>query len=164
MAGVRPAYSREKVISKELLRDSVFGVPLGLKDELITFCGQRSRSLSPHICPILVNAFLKNNQVIITSVTDVPLTQQWTDLEFGGHLTQSFSLILLQNCTSQQRNKRSVNQVNRQGKQAAVVSAGPVVINTRVKSGVQPSHCESMCQGDRPDAPSRTFCFCLTQS
>ncbi|XP_018552655.1 uromodulin-like 1 [Lates calcarifer] len=44
------------------------------------------------------------------------------------------------NCTSQQRNKRSVNQVNRQGKQAAVVSAGPVVINTRVKSGVQPSH------------------------
>ncbi|KAK2858713.1 hypothetical protein Q5P01_003333 [Channa striata] len=37
------------------------------------------------------------------------------------------------NCTSQLRRKRSVSQ----GKRAAVVSAGPLVVNTRVKSGVQ---------------------------
>ncbi|KAF3704883.1 Pancreatic secretory granule membrane major glycoprotein GP2 [Channa argus] len=36
-------------------------------------------------------------------------------------------------CTSQQRTKRTVSQ----GKRAAVVSAGPLLVNTRMKSGVQ---------------------------
>ncbi|XP_056223909.1 uromodulin-like 1 [Seriola aureovittata] len=44
------------------------------------------------------------------------------------------------NCSSQQRSKRSVNPVDREGKRAAVVSAGPLVVNTRGKSGVQPSY------------------------
>ncbi|XP_038594782.1 uncharacterized protein LOC119918224 isoform X1 [Micropterus salmoides] len=41
------------------------------------------------------------------------------------------------NCTSPQRTKRSVSQMDRKGKQAAVVSAGPLVVNTRVNSGAQ---------------------------
>lgn len=43
-------------------------------------------------------------------------------------------------CTSQQRTKRSVSQMDRKGKQGAVVSAGPLVINKRLRSGVPPSH------------------------
>ncbi|XP_044042924.1 uncharacterized protein LOC122871633 [Siniperca chuatsi] len=44
------------------------------------------------------------------------------------------------NCTSQQRTKRSVSQMDRKGKQAAIVSAGPLVVNKRVRSGVGPSY------------------------
>ncbi|XP_040886111.1 KRR1 small subunit processome component homolog isoform X2 [Toxotes jaculatrix] len=44
------------------------------------------------------------------------------------------------NCTNQLRTKRSVSQMDRKRKQAAVVSAGPVVVNSRVKSGVRPSN------------------------
>nr|XP_046235025.1 uncharacterized protein LOC124053678 [Scatophagus argus] len=40
----------------------------------------------------------------------------------------------VKNCTSPQRSKRSVNQMDRKGKRAAVVSAGPLVVNKRVKS------------------------------
>ncbi|MEQ2307951.1 hypothetical protein AMECASPLE_023287 [Ameca splendens] len=43
-----------------------------------------------------------------------------------------------QNCASQQRPKRSAGQTNRQEKQAAIVSAGPLTINMRVKS-IHPS-------------------------
>ncbi|XP_041834102.1 uromodulin-like 1 [Melanotaenia boesemani] len=42
------------------------------------------------------------------------------------------------NCSNQQRSKRSANQMDGHGKRAAVVSAGPLVVNMRVKS-VQPS-------------------------
>ncbi|XP_054480735.1 uncharacterized protein LOC129112596 [Anoplopoma fimbria] len=46
----------------------------------------------------------------------------------------------LKNCTSQPRPKRSVSRMGREGKRAAVVSAGPlVVINRRGTSGVPPS-------------------------
>ncbi|KAK5607695.1 hypothetical protein CRENBAI_024056 [Crenichthys baileyi] len=43
------------------------------------------------------------------------------------------------NCARQQRPKRSAGQTNGQEKQAAVVSAGPLTINMRVKS-IHPSH------------------------
>ncbi|KAI3366496.1 hypothetical protein L3Q82_000629 [Scortum barcoo] len=44
------------------------------------------------------------------------------------------------NCTSQRHTKRSVSQMDRWGKRAAVVSAGPLVVNDRWKSGVRPSY------------------------
>lgn len=44
-----------------------------------------------------------------------------------------------QDCGSQQRRKRSVDQAGGRGKRSAVVSAGPVVVNTREA----PSSCES---------------------
>ncbi|XP_059182114.1 uncharacterized protein LOC131960859 isoform X2 [Centropristis striata] len=44
------------------------------------------------------------------------------------------------NCTSQQRAKRSVTRMNRGRKRAAVVSAGPLVVNKRVLPGVEPSY------------------------
>ncbi|XP_071330885.1 uncharacterized protein [Trachinotus anak] len=44
------------------------------------------------------------------------------------------------NCSSLQRPKRSVSLMEKQGKRAAVVSAGPLVVSTRVKSGVRPSY------------------------
>ncbi|XP_035537038.1 uncharacterized protein LOC118342556 [Morone saxatilis] len=44
------------------------------------------------------------------------------------------------NCPSQQRSKRSVSQMDQRRKQAAVVSAGPLVVNKRGKSGVPPSY------------------------
>ncbi|XP_073336944.1 uncharacterized protein [Pagrus major] len=46
----------------------------------------------------------------------------------------------VKNCTSQQRTKRSMSQTDRNGKRAAVVSAGPLVVNERVKSGVPVSY------------------------
>ncbi|KAG7215847.1 hypothetical protein INR49_021819, partial [Caranx melampygus] len=44
------------------------------------------------------------------------------------------------NCSSLQRLKRSVSPADREGRRAAVVSAGPLVVNM-VKSGVRPSDC-----------------------
>ncbi|XP_051810454.1 uncharacterized protein LOC110945865 [Acanthochromis polyacanthus] len=43
------------------------------------------------------------------------------------------------NCTNLHRTKRSESQMDRKEKQAAVVSAGPLVVNTRVKS-IRPSY------------------------
>ncbi|XP_015830610.3 uncharacterized protein [Nothobranchius furzeri] len=43
------------------------------------------------------------------------------------------------NCTSQQRPKRSVSQMDREEKRVTVVSAGPLTVSTRVKS-VHPSY------------------------
>ncbi|KAM6961518.1 uncharacterized protein LKV04_020529 [Tautogolabrus adspersus] len=43
------------------------------------------------------------------------------------------------NCTGEQRRKRSASQVDRMGKRAAVVSAGPLLINKKLKTGVAPS-------------------------
>ncbi|XP_074482405.1 uncharacterized protein LOC141762261 [Sebastes fasciatus] len=43
-------------------------------------------------------------------------------------------------CTSRQRSKRSVSRTGREGTRAAVVSAGPLVVNERGTSGVPPSH------------------------
>ncbi|KAM8740487.1 uncharacterized protein AB9X84_020315 [Acanthopagrus schlegelii] len=45
----------------------------------------------------------------------------------------------VKNCNSQQRTKRSASQMDRSGRRAAVVSAGPVVVNERVKAGGSPS-------------------------
>ncbi|KAG8005767.1 KRR1 small subunit processome component-like protein, partial [Nibea albiflora] len=45
----------------------------------------------------------------------------------------------VKNCTSKHRTKRSVSQEDGMGKRAAVVSAGPLVVNERVKSGVPTS-------------------------
>ncbi|XP_058479744.1 uncharacterized protein LOC131455897 isoform X1 [Solea solea] len=44
------------------------------------------------------------------------------------------------NCSSQQRTKRSESQPDRRGKRAAVVSAGPVVVNTRVPTSYWAEH------------------------
>ncbi|XP_041637324.1 uncharacterized protein LOC121505835 [Cheilinus undulatus] len=46
------------------------------------------------------------------------------------------------NCTKEQRRKRSVSWIDRTGKQAAVVSAGPLLINRRLKTQVSPSYWE----------------------
>ncbi|XP_035003445.1 uncharacterized protein LOC118101637 [Hippoglossus stenolepis] len=44
------------------------------------------------------------------------------------------------NCSSQPRSKRSVIQMNRKGKPATVVSAGPLLVNNRAMSGDRSSH------------------------
>ncbi|CAJ1055608.1 uncharacterized protein LOC117805478 [Xyrichtys novacula] len=44
------------------------------------------------------------------------------------------------NCTGQQRIKRSASQINGRERPAAVVSAGPLLINKRLRSGVPPSY------------------------
>nr|XP_033470436.1 uncharacterized protein LOC117249140 [Epinephelus lanceolatus] len=43
------------------------------------------------------------------------------------------------NCSSQQRTKRSLSHMDREGKRAAVVSAGPLMVNKRMTTGVPPS-------------------------
>lgn len=50
------------------------------------------------------------------------------------------ALILLQNCTSQERTKRSVSKLDRGRRRAGVVSAGPLIVN--IRKSVQPSNCE----------------------
>ncbi|KAE8281605.1 hypothetical protein D5F01_LYC20596 [Larimichthys crocea] len=45
----------------------------------------------------------------------------------------------VKNCTNKHRTKKSVSQEDGMGKRAAVVSAGPLVVNERVKSGVPSS-------------------------
>nr|XP_020505189.1 uncharacterized protein LOC109995715 [Labrus bergylta] len=42
-------------------------------------------------------------------------------------------------CTGEQRRKRSASQVDRTGRRAAVVSAGPLMINKKLKTGTTPS-------------------------
>lgn len=56
-------------------------------------------------------------------------------------MSLKLTLILLQKCTGKQHTKRSVSQMESEGKHAAVVSAGPLIVNTRVKSAT-PSYCK----------------------